>query len=139
MIPQERSKRCEQDCHRWQEGLGSRCSREFCVELYREQDAAPQVLNSPIDSSDERAYVSLPILGEVDVDAIYRNPNIRLVEKRRSGPKPRYGVALKKQIVMLDQGSIKTAKSLGRGNISKGVRKAIELARKVRSGILEPA
>jgi hypothetical protein len=37
VIPTERSNRCEQDCCRWLEGVGSRCSREFCVKLYQEQ------------------------------------------------------------------------------------------------------
>ena len=42
MIPTELSRRCERDCYRWLEGLGSRCSLEFCVALYYEQNAAPQ-------------------------------------------------------------------------------------------------
>lgn len=43
-------------------------------------------MTAPIESSD----VLLPILGEVDVDAIYRNPNVRLYRKPPNGRKPMY-------------------------------------------------
>lgn len=63
--------------------------------------------------------VLLPIMGEVDVDAIYRNPAIRLAKPRRKSG------AMRKQCTMLDTESIARAKEIGGGNLSLGVRLAL--------------
>lgn len=72
--------------------------------------------------------VTLPILGEVDVDAIYRNPNTRLYRKR-NGRKPMYeSGSLKRHLALLTPELAEKARALGDGNFSAGVRLALEKA-----------
>ena len=73
--------------------------------------------------------VWLPILGEVDVDAIYRNPNVRLYRKRKCGLKPIYDTgAMKRCLVALPPLLEEKARALGNGNLSAGIRAALEKA-----------
>lgn len=57
--------------------------------------------------------VELPVIGEVDVDAIYRNPAVRL-HKRKD-----------RMVTCLNQELIERAKRIGAGNFSNGVRMAL--------------
>lgn len=49
--------------------------------------------------------------------------------KKKPGPKPQFGVAMKRQIVMLDEMTLRKARALAQaeqdGNLSKIVREAI--------------
>lgn len=57
--------------------------------------------------------VALPVLGEIDVDAIYRNPAMRF-HKRKD-----------RMATVINEELIEKAKRIGAGNFSKGVRMAL--------------
>lgn len=49
-------------------------------------------------------------------------------QRKKPGPKPIHGVAMKRQIVMMDELTLRKARVIGNDNISRAVREAIELA-----------
>jgi len=64
-------------------------------------------------ASNTTNLVTLPVLGEIDMDAIYRNPAIRF-HKRKD-----------RMVVCITQELIEKAKRIGAGNFSKGMRMAL--------------
>lgn len=45
-------------------------------------------------------------------------------DRKRPGPKPIYGVAMRRRLVTLDEATIQRLIELGRGNLSAGIRSA---------------
>ena len=73
----------------------------------------------------------LPLLGEIDVDAIYNSGKVRIRHAQRywtKGPMPKYGKPMKMVQVHLPVHLRRKAARLGKGVISDGVRKALEAA-----------
>ena len=69
----------------------------------------------------------LKVYGTLDMDRIYRTRGVRLGSRvaGKGGP-PKYGKPMKQTYVYLRPSDIRTARRLGNGNLSAGIRAALD-------------